>query len=302
MSSVDLAVRDLGKDNWPLYLPNIIGRKGRRCEVNKFLVLKKDGTFTEVPLPVIEGVKSFKYLGPDNWFHDGNKIYYLRSQNLYSFKIGEKTGKLLFKNLNKKENWNSMPYGDNKYVVLTHGYYTKKKRAILVRLSDGKIILPSEFSNELGTTLWQPVLDYNHSYEPIPREGLPLTFKDYSNYEFGGIFSGEIKKCNKVKNKPGYNMLKIWGSLGGTAKYGDIGIVPAILKDKSVILVGISIPGNKVLFYVPVLRIRGLPVNEYLNGNVFPFNVINLNEKESLLILFENLNSLKIYKIQRPLM
>ena len=94
-------------------------------------------------------------------------------------------------------------------------------------------------------------------------------------------------------------MLRIWGSLGGEENLGDIGLVPALLKGGSSILVGINIPENKVLFYVPLLSIKGLEKNLYPSGYKFPFKVINVNQKESLLIVFETLNRLKVYRIQR---
>jgi len=300
-STLELLIRSLGGETWPAYILHFKKTsKLRRVGVEKLLVINKDGTITDTPLPVIGEIKRFMFLSTDNWFRDGKKIYYLKGGNLFKFIAGEKTGAMIYQK-NKKEHWSAMPHGDKKFVMLIEEFYPKNE-SILFNLEDGKVVPSSEFSNKMGSNVWTKVIAYNFCRKLLNKQGLPATFKRYLNIDFGnaGSTHSETIECNKKKNGRELNMLRIWGSLGGEENLGDIGLVPAVLKGGSSILVGINIPENKVLFYVPLLSIKGLEKNLYPSGYKFPFKVINVNQKESLLIVFETLNRLKVYRIQRP--
>ncbi len=304
-TSMDLAVNNLGHTQWPLYMTRTKSRgKMRRTRVDMIIALNEDGSYSEIELPVIEGLKEFLHLSVNNWFHKGDTFYYTKDGNIYKFKIGEKTGELIYAKENKDKCENIGDW-DSKYIMLTPSEYFVKKgqKAILIRLSDGKKIAPSEFNENLDTVLWKKVMDFNQSYLPLPVIGAAPGLKKYLDYDYTKDFEGKTKKSSHTKYKKFNTMFKVWGNFRKKGKYRDIGIVPAILNDKSAVLVGINIADNKPLFSIPVLKFSGMPQGSfgsvYPSGIYLPFNIIKLNDSEALLLVLEKLNSLKIYLIKR---
>ncbi len=188
MSGIDMAVKNIGNKMWPVIIPNI-RYSGRIGGIDKFWVIRKDGTITAAPLPVIEGIKKFRYhfFWNLNWVHDGEYIYYLHfplklfskkgGGELYRFKIGETASKLIF-TYKDRERYGSISHGEGRFVILPG------KEIKLLKLPEGNIIPHSEFSNKIGTELWKKVKDMEYARKKIPLGGLPATFKKYSKYNF----------------------------------------------------------------------------------------------------------------------
>lgn len=304
LTSVDLAVNNIGDTTWPVYMPNTYHRKGRRTRVKNIISLEKDGSYSEIELPTIEGIKQFLHLSVNNWFHRGETFYYTKDGNLYKFKIGDKTGELICK-ADKADDCTTVEAWDANYIMLRNwSTLSKQKNAILIRFSDGKKINPEEYNEKLDTLLWKYVQDFNQSGLPLPKTDVAPGFNRYMDYNYDRDFKGETKKSNKIKYKKYNLMFKIWGDYRKGGKYGDIGIVPATLNDKSTALIGINIADNTPLFSVPVLEFYRLPIDKYFaefpEGSYLPFNIIRLNENEALLIVLGKIDLLKIYKIKRP--
>jgi len=304
LTSIDFAVNNLGMDEWPIYMPHTFHRKIRRARVDKIIALEKDGSYSEIELPAIEGMDEFMHLSVNNWFHMGDTFYYTKDGNINKFKLGDKTGELIYKS-DKADDCDTVEAWDANYIMLRPFYsYGKQKNAILIRFSDGKKIKPEEYNENLDTLLWKLAVDFNQSGLPLPETGATPEFKSYMDYSHVRDFEGETKRSNKVKIGWSYQMFKVWGDYRMAGKYGDIGIVPATMKDKSTALIGINIADNKPLFSVPVLEFSGLPDEGYYpvfpEGRYLPFNIIRLNENEALLIVFEKIDLLKIYKLKRP--
>ncbi len=301
-TAVDFAVSDLGEKEWPVFMPNM----GNRAGVDKIVALEKDGSFSEIALPVIQGMDEFAHVSVRNWFHQGNIFYYTRNGNLYKFVLGSKTGEWIYK-ADEADGCDTVEAWDANYIMLKPSILARKaKNAILIRLADGKKIKPEEFGESLDTSLWKEVADFNQSNASLPAGDPASGFKCYINYEYAEDFPGKTKQVtDDPKNRYSILMFKVWGN-HIVGKYGDIGIVPALMNDKSIALVGISILDNKPLFSLPVVEYSGgafrnsfpgFPENSY---TYLPFNIIRLSDFEALLIVLEKVDLIKIYKINRP--
>jgi hypothetical protein len=87
----------------------------------------------------------------------------------------------------------------------------------------------------------------------------------------------------------------VWGRGEGFRDTRDIGLMTAKLEDKTSILTGIDIQENRVLFYVPILRIP-----EGKQEDKFYIFVSRVNEKEAVLTVLTDLKTINFYKLLRP--
>lgn len=285
-SAADLIIRNQGNNNWPIILPQLIPEheSSRGREMNGLILIDQVGNIKSLPLPLFPS-KRFYFGGI---FHDGEKIYKLEKVGLYMAKMGETNATQIFK-FQKKRHYYDASSGQNEMVVLKG-----MEDATLIKLTDGKEISLDERIEGKNMLLQGKVSDFYRTNQPLPKYGLPVNFKSYSK-KFGNyawITDFEIESYNlEVTRKVG----RIWGLTGEDGKYGDIAIIPCILKDKSAVILGILIPDNKVVFWVPTLRIK-----ETDRETPFPFGLKKLSRERALFFVFERLNLLKVYSIQRP--
>lgn len=296
LTSMDLAIVNLGDSKWPVYLP--VFRKKCTDRMCKIIALNKDGSYSEYDLPTLEGVKNYQYEFWQNWFHDGDIFYYYDERNLYRFRLGESTGELIYQG--KKWSW-IKSYSNSEYLILSN--YK------VIRLSDGKEFTLEEIKDKLNPKIWKKSLNLKQKNEShiLEPEGIPK-FKRYALYYYKQHYEGVIEKRYLDKYEyldPIRFVLKVWGNYRSTGNYGDIGIVPAVLKHKSYMLIGFNLANNRPLFHVPIHAITRFKkfkenLNAFPTGFYLPFNVVTLNDNEALLIVLEEIDKLKTYKLIRP--
>lgn len=138
--------------------------------------------------------------------------------------------------------------------------------------------------------------DDNRGQEGQPKIS-PSIFKKYVSYRVNAHTYGSIdtSKYDQIR------ALRVWGS-DQRKELGDIMLVPALLQDNSTILVGLSLPQNEVVFYLPMLHIKGLPQEDYKDGVSFIYGLKYFDDRRALLIVGETLNSYKVYSLTRPAM
>lgn len=303
LTSINYKVANRGAKKWPVYMLHTLQKKLRRTRVDKIIALQKDGSFSEIEMPVIEGIKEYLLAPVASWFHIGDQFYYLKYKSLFNFRIGEKTGRLLYK-FGKSEKCDVLSAWDRNYLMLTSSVENQHLNAVILRAADGVKMLPENYMESADTLLWKMAVDHNQSGLPLPKNQITPAFKKYSKYGCTRDFSIKQKIANKSKIWKGVRMFKVWGDYRSDGKYGDIGIVTAKMKDKSSALIGISIADNRTLFSVPVMKFSGLYHRDYNNifpeGDYLPFNIIRLNDSEALLVVLEKINLLKIYMLKRP--
>jgi hypothetical protein len=271
-------VRNQGKNKWPLIF------KGRN---SMFILMDKEGNLTNAPMPEIKGYPK--------WFHDDNNIYGWAKRVLYRAAIGENTTVPVYKapaGRKVKIKYDSVPDG-NRDIVMLSG----PKGALLVRLTDGQPLTMEYALHSAPAGLFWSVADVNRLLGQLPESGLPARFKAYLDVDIDAHEIGCIEKYKKDE----IEVLRVWGN-DPQKEYGDIALVPARLKDGSAVLIGIRLPQNDVLFWVPMMRIKGLSKKKFREGQVFIFDIKYVDQKNAFLILAEKLNSYKIYSISRPAM
>jgi hypothetical protein len=181
--------------------------------------------------------------------------------------------------------------GQNLYVQAPKGWFRcviGEENAVPVTWEEVQEAGPSDLS-------WH-FFDASRATQSLPKV-LPPIFKKYVDVSTGSHTYGltENNNSNQIRS------LRLWGK-DPQKGLGDILLIPALLKDNSAMLVGVSLPENKVVFCLPVLHIKGLPQEDYSDGVSFIYGVRYLDDRRALLIVGETLNSYKVYSLIRPAM
>jgi hypothetical protein len=221
----------------------------------------------------------------DRRFHDGRFMYGLAKGVLYRWAIGETAVTPVFK-VPAGKNYESAPAGYRDLVMLEG-----EKGAMLVRLSDGSQVSPAEALMSAPPDLFWALSDANRLAADLPKTGLPATFKKFVRARFDAHGFGTVEGQF-------WRALKIWGH-DPHKELGDIALRPALLTDGSAILVGLRLPQNEVIFWVPVLHFEGL-TSGVPDGRDFLFEVKYVDQRNALLVVAETANSFKVYSITRP--
>jgi len=303
LTTAKFIVRNQGQSSWPIIFIGLENTFHGPTPGN-LVILQKDGTLSTAPLPEIKGLDQGPILrfgglpeggATDSWhmgvcmdcrFHDGQFMYGLAQGVLYRHAIGETTVTPVFK-VPAGSKVESVPdgYGD---LAMLKG----EKGAMLVRLSDGSQVSEAEALTSAPADLFWALSDANRLASNLPKTGLPATFAKFVKAIFAahgyGVVEGQFLKA-----------FRIWGRQP-SKELGDIALRPALLTDGSAILVGLRLPQNEVVFWVPVLHFEGLANSIFPDGRDFLFEVKYVDERNAFLVVAEKLNGIKVYSITRP--
>jgi hypothetical protein len=311
-SGLDMALLNISGEKWPVIVPQRSYYQGSKVPTfNSFWIIDRDGSMKHFTTPAPPEENTWFYYNPyhgKKWCHDGEYLYFLHSdtqgvfkktikeRKLFRFKIGGDKAEKIF-TYGDKEIASYILSGDNGYMILSG-----KERNILVQAPQGKEITGTGFAGELGAAAreimaereyaktWVGVTNAIYLHKHIPKTELPENYRTFIFYNFRTGTKGLKKVDDKLL---ALTLPTVWGHGEGCRDTRDIGLMPVMLKDKTSILTGIRIQENRVLFYVPILRI---PVA----GDNFYIFVTRLNENEAVLTVLTDLQTIDFYKMMRP--
>jgi hypothetical protein len=310
-SGFDMALLNISGKKWPVIVPQRAYSRGMTgAKSNIFWIIERDGSMKQFTIPAPPEENTWFYYDPyhsKKWCHDGEYLYYLHSdrqkifkkvikeRTLFRVKIGGDKAEKIFTYGDKQEA-SYILSGNNGYMVLSG-----KFRNLLVQAPPGKEITGTVFPDGAGpgrdilqiiavreyAKTWSGVTNAIYLHKQIPKTELPGNYRTFLFYNFrtGTIGTKGPFHANTLPT--------VWGRGEGFLDTRDIGLTPVRLKDKTAILTGIQIQENRALFYVPILRI---PVA----GDKFYIFVTRLNEKEAVLTVLTDLQTINFYKMMRP--
>lgn len=284
-SAGDFLIKSVGSQQWPMIVGNFSkGSQYSYCQLDHFWQITASAEITAVPLPKIPGKNKLK-LRPNAWFHNDSHMFALIDGSLHKWAIGSTESSAIYTSP-KGTVFEDVVAADSKYAVLA-----RYKDAVLVRLEDGRVVDPKDFHPSLGTSLWRQAADLKRSHSDLPREGGSGQFKKHVPFRNKG-------REGDAPSYVGYAFARVWGDF--TQERGDIVLAPCLLKDGSARLVGIGIPEQGVLFSVPILGLKGVVDGAYEDGYHFPFGLFTVDETHSLLVVFEDPQQVRAYRVSRP--
>ena len=311
LGGVDMALRNMSGKKWPVIVPHVIYQSGlRRPKSNSFWVINSDGSMKQITAPpnIPEEKIRFTYnpYNDSEWIHDGEYIYYLHSpapklfknvvsdRKLFKIKIGESQAQLIY-TYGDKEMSSSIFSGSPGYLVLTG-----LERRRLVKVPEGKEIAETDFSDNLGTSIWRSVSekkyfetwkqveDVRFLHKNLPEDGRPQNYRKFSAYNYK---SKNFIRDLSIRKLVVHTLPTVWGARESFLNIRDIGLMPMRLKDKTWVFCGIDIIKNKIEFYLPIL---------FIDRNNFLISTAVLNGTEAVLTVMADLSAVKFYKIKRP--
>lgn len=274
---VEKVLRNQGANSWPMVFRTGRGEDG-------LALFHQDGTLSTAPVPEIKGY-------PDESFHDDQHLFSLVKNILYRTRIGESTAAPVY-TAPKGKKFDSAPFGADGMVVLSGS-----KSTVLVRLADGNEIDPKKDLSSISAELFWSAADTPRLRGKLPNEGLPSRFKYYQDFD---AFIPE-QATVELYQKDNIRTLRLWGE-SKLKDRGDIALVPGLIKGGSAVMVGISLPENRVLFCLPMARLKGLSSKQFPDEPGLIYGVNILDQQNALLVVADDLNTYNVYRITRPAM
>ena len=284
-TATDFLVRNVGSTQWPKLFARVnstVKCGGLAC-VEAVLSLAEDGSFSSRPLK----------LGDGGWphqisFHDGDQVYFLHNGGLFRSVPGEQSATLIVP-----------PPSDDKYqrIPLVRGGFALlvgEKTSTVVNYREGSTAPRSGEGAQGAEHLWSLGEGLIHIKEGPPSAGLPPVFDRYedgvSRNSLGTVWDYACWNCPKLRG------MCIWSE----NEAGDVILVPGLLKTGQAILVGVEWPANRVAFWLPIARLKGLVDQEPPGGSPFPYVVFSRDAVEAGLAVLEDTNRITLYAIRRP--
>ena len=311
----DVAVGEKSGLRWPLLFPS--GLQGNLNDCDQLVSLDRNGSMTTLTYARPGAAKVFNYSSGLGHYRKGDLVYFCFGDAVYSLNVRE--NKLLTVYAPAIQKGNNLHAS---FAFLNEGYIDaweeypgnltkapKLIRDVLVHADSGQEFAPASDDEKLNSIVWKAWYFSNRKQKGLPREDLPPAYDEYYMPDTAAFPNqlvevypkelGSVSMGGYIRTYP-EAALRIWGGLGDGDKRGDIAVAPIVMKDKSAILAGIRIPDNRVVFYLPLLRIKGLPDQDYYHGNYFPVMPIRQDADNAWLAVWEKFDSIRVYRIKRP--
>lgn len=315
---LEMAIRNTSGEKWPKIVPQMVSQSAfRKSKTHSFWKINSDGSMKLFKIAHSgdeDVIFRYSHRHKKKWIHDGEYMYHLYSplqkflgklkpleRKLFRIKIGEEKSELIFK-FSDKAFVSHIEIDSKSYITLT-GY---DFRRILLELPEGKDVTESKYKEQILRTVsreknrkkyfnkWMKLNDIKYLTKNLPLEQFPTDHKKIQKYNTWTAWKPSPKYL-RIHELLIFTLPTIWGIGENFQDPRDIGVMIALNKDKTAGIAGITLPENKVVFYIPALRFKKI------TGGRTLWKLLMVNKEDALLVVIPDPENLEFYKVKRPL-